>query len=140
VTRLKSVSRILRGPLAVALLALGATSASSAQQVIHGCRIAPHSQCRNVDLTGAPLREAELIRANLQGADLMRADLRGADLQGANLMQAGLFQADLSGANLQGAILVGAQLKWAKLMEANLSGAIWSNGHKCAEGSIGICN
>jgi uncharacterized protein YjbI with pentapeptide repeats len=141
VTRFKSVSRIRRGalPAALVLLALGASPAG-AEQVIKACRIAPHSQCRNVDLTGASLRGAELIKANLQGANLMRADLRGADLQGANLMQTALFQANLSGADLRGAILVGAQLKWANLMEADLSGAIWSNGHKCAQGSIGVCN
>ena len=126
----------------VVLLAFGVFGAppAGAQQVINGCQIAPHSQCRNVNLTGATLREAELMRANLQGANLIHADLRGANLQGANLMQASLSQANLSGANLQGALLAGTQLQWANLREANLSGAIWSNGHKCAPGSIGICN
>jgi hypothetical protein len=140
----KSVSRSLRRALTavVVLLALGVLGAppAGAQQIVKTCRIAPHGQCRNVDLTGANLQAAELIRANLQGANLMQADLRGADLQGANLIQAGLSQANLSGANLQGALLVGAQLNGANLTEANLSGAIWGNGHKCAQGSIGVCN
>jgi Pentapeptide repeats (8 copies) len=127
---------------AAALLALGVPGAkpAAAQQVVNGCQIAPRGQCRNADLTGTSLREAELAKANLQGASLIRADLRGADLQGANLMQTTLFQTNLSGANLQGALLVGAKLGWANLTEANLSGAIWSNGHTCAPGSIGTCN
>jgi hypothetical protein len=130
------------GLVAAALLlafgVLGATPAA-AQQVVNGCQIAPRGQCRNADLTGTTLREAEMKSANLQGASLVRADLRGANLQGANLMQTALFQANLSGANLQGALLVGAKLGWANLTEANLSGAIWSNGHTCAPGSIGTC-
>jgi uncharacterized protein YjbI with pentapeptide repeats len=144
VTRSKTFPRILRSTLsaAVVLSALGGLGAppADAQQVVNGCQIAPRSQCRNVNLTGASLQEANLIRANLQGANLIQADLRGANLQGANLMQASLFQANLSGANLQGALLAGAQLRWTNLMEANLSGAIWSNGHKCGLGSIGVCN
>ena len=129
--------------LAVAvLLALGVAGArpAAAQQVVNGCQIAPRGQCRNADLSGTTLRQAELASANLQGASLVRADLRGANLQGANLMRTALFHANLSGANLQGALLVGAQLGWVNLTEANLSGAIWSNGHTCAQGSIGICN
>jgi len=127
---------------AAVLLAFGFPGAKPvvAEQIVNGCQIAPRGQCRNADLTGTALRQAELKSANLQGASLVRADLRGANLQGANLMQTTLFQANLSGANLQGALLVGAQLGWANLSEANLSGAIWSNGHTCAPGSIGICN
>ena len=127
---------------AVVLLAFGMPGAepAAAEQVVNGCQIAPRGQCRNADLTGTTLRQAEMKSANLQGASLIRADLRGANLQGANLMQTALFQANLSGANLQGALLVGAKLGWADLTEANLSGAIWSNGHTCAPGSIGICN
>jgi uncharacterized protein YjbI with pentapeptide repeats len=128
--------------VAAAFLALGLPDAepAAAQEIVNGCPIAPRGQCRNVDLTGTTLRQAELARANLQGANLVRADLRGANLQGANLMQTTLFQTNLSGANLQGALLVGAKLGWANLAEANLSGAIWSNGHTCAPGSIGTCN
>jgi uncharacterized protein YjbI with pentapeptide repeats len=143
VTRFSFVSRGVGSALAgvIALLAFGALGVpAGAGAIVKGCRIAPHVECRNVDLTGAALRRADLTRANLQGANLVRADLRGADLQGANLMQTVLFQTNLSGANLQGALLVGAQLRWANLIEADLSGAIWSNGHKCAPGSIGICN
>jgi uncharacterized protein YjbI with pentapeptide repeats len=127
--------------LAAALLALGVVGAlpAAAQPVVNGCQIAPRSQCGNADLTGTVLEAAELANANLHNASLVRADLRGANLQGANLIHAGLALADLSGANLQGALLVGAQLRWAKLTGANLSGAVWSNGHTCAQGSIGAC-
>src|SRR5471032_3208365 len=108
--------RLVLAAVAV-LLAFGMLGAkpAAAQQVVNGCQIAPRGQCRNADLTGTSLREAELAKANLQGASLIRADLRGADLQGANLMQTTLFQTNLSGANLQGALLVGAKLGWANL-------------------------
>ena len=92
------------------VLAILGAPPTAGQRVINGCPVAPHSQCLNANLTGAILREAELFRANLQGAILRQSDLRGANLQAANLT------------------------------EANFSGAIWSNGHKCALGSIGACN
>ena len=84
--------RLVLAAVAV-LLAFGMLGAkpAAAQQVVNGCQIAPRSQCRNVDLTGAALREAELPRANLQGASLVHADLRGANLQGAQ----GLTQTQL---------------------------------------------
>jgi hypothetical protein len=142
--RSKFLSRILTSALAASVvlmvLAILGAPPSAAQRVINGCPVAPHSQCLNANLTGAILREAELFRANLQGAILRQSDLRGANLEAANLIQADLFHANLSGANLRGALLVGAQLRWANLTEANFSGAIWSNGHKCALGSIGACN
>jgi len=60
----------------------------------------------------------------LAGADLRGADLTGANLSGANLSYASLEGARLDGANLQGTIL---------------SGATWTDGRKCAEGSVGSC-
>ena len=75
------------------------------------------------DLSGADLREANLIRANLYGANLREADLSKADLRGANLREADLSEADLYGANLREADLSGADLYGANLREADLSEA-----------------
>jgi len=75
---------------------------------------------REVDLVGADLSEArldwtDLRKANLHKADLSGADLRRAKLQGANLIGADLCRADLSGANLTGAKVAMTQLTQAKM-------------------------
>jgi len=44
------------------------------------------------------------------------------------------------GANLKDAILYKADLSNANLSELILSNAIWTDGRKCAIGSIGKCN
>ena len=85
-------------------------------------------QKRKANLSGANLREANLIEANLSGANLIRANLREANLRGADLIEANLSGANLSvanliRANLSGADLSGADLIRANLMEADLSGA-----------------
>jgi uncharacterized protein YjbI with pentapeptide repeats len=79
-------------------------------------------------LSGAKLREANLMGAdlggaNLQGADLTQANLSYANLQGVNLTGATLTEAALMGANLQGADLSGATLTWAILDEADVRAA-----------------
>jgi uncharacterized protein YjbI with pentapeptide repeats len=84
---------------------------------------------RGVDLSGASLmranlasanlREADLLKANLSGADLFQADLRGADLS-----RALLFEADLRGASLFGADLRGASMREAWLNKAELASAL----------------
>lgn len=63
-----------------------------------------------LNLSGAILRNANLIKvilegANLEGADLSCADLRGANLEGANLEGTDLSCSDLRGANLSNANL-----------------------------------
>ncbi|WP_392476213.1 pentapeptide repeat-containing protein [Nostoc sp. C110] len=83
------------------------------------------------DLSGAYLREANLIGAYLSRADLREADLREAnlskaDLRDANLIGAYLSRADLSKADLREANLIGAYLSRADLREANLSRAYLS--------------
>ena len=119
-----------------------------------------------VDLSGARLRDASFIRADLSGstlaethssrvkfvnaalngavldraklyeADLTKADLSEASLVGADLRLARLFRATLRGANL-----TDARLRGADLTRADLSGATWTDGTRvCAEGSIGRCN
>jgi uncharacterized protein YjbI with pentapeptide repeats len=121
---------------------------------------------REVDLSGAVLRDASFKRADLSGAslagadirrakfvsarlhearfddanmvqvDLTNAELKGASLRNADLTRARLFRADLSGADLTGARIDGTDL-----LKANLSGATWIDGVTiCAEGSIGQCN
>jgi uncharacterized protein YjbI with pentapeptide repeats len=78
---------------------------------------------QGITMSGANLREAILMYADLEGADLTRADLRGADLTGANLKGATLWRANLARADLNRANLVGANLGSADLERAHLRGA-----------------
>ncbi len=85
-----------------------------------------------LDLTGANLTEAHLVRvdfhdADLSGAKLFCADLRDADLNGAKLFRADLREALFARAHLAAAELrevnfSGAQFSEADLRGANLSG------------------
>ena len=80
------------------------------------------------DLTGADLRNAELVSTRMSGAILSEAQLKGADLRWAELQGAVLFgarfpEARLMGADLNWAQLPGADLRGAQLIGANLSGA-----------------
>ncbi len=75
------------------------------------------------DLSGSDLREADLIGADLVRADLSGAYLSGADLIGAYLSGACLREADLMRADLSGAYLIGTDLRKADLMRADLSRA-----------------
>jgi len=121
---------------------------------------------RDVDLTGATLRDASFKRSDLTGASLVGADARRAkfvstnlqevQLDGANLVQADFTNADLTGASLKnadltrarlfranftGADLTGARLDGTDLLKAEFSGATWIDGRTiCAEGSVGQCN
>ncbi|TDH64689.1 pentapeptide repeat-containing protein [Dankookia rubra] len=120
---------------------------------------------RNVDLTGAVLRDASLSNSDLRGATLrgvvgytarfVAADLRGADLTEAELLRADMTRANLSGArlvgadlrrirffraDLRGADLTAARLEGADLLHAQLEGARWIDGTRlCAAGSVGAC-
>jgi hypothetical protein len=75
------------------------------------------------DFTEEDLSGLDLVGANLSGAQLLRADLRLANLSDANLCGANLYSARLRDANLSGADLSGAYLYRAHLVEANLSDA-----------------
>ncbi len=86
-------------------------------------------ECKGCDLSGALLYGEDLSGADLMGANLLAAQMPGANLSGANLTGANLHQADLNGANLSGANLTNANLIWAT----------WTDGRRCAEGSIGEC-
>ncbi len=165
---------MLAGAVAVGLVAtvLGSTAAEAA------CTDPPAPQVnwqrcifdglglRDVDLTGARLRDASFFRSDLAGSKLARvnafrvkfvnADLRGVTLDGAKLSEADFTKADLTSASLQGADLrrarffgtilraadlTGARLTGADLARADLSGATWVDGKRvCAQGSIGRCN
>ncbi len=74
----------------------------------------------------ADLREANLSGALFNGSNMRGADLRGADLSGADLDRTVLSDANLSGANLSGANLQRSSLIGAKLIGANFTGANFS--------------
>src|SRR6266568_4853206 len=75
------------------------------------------------DLNRAYLTGANLRQANLLEVDLFEATLFRADLSGANLSEANLFGAAFTAANLFGANLTRANLTRTTLSEADLSGA-----------------
>ena len=93
---------------------------------------------REMDLSGANLEHAQLIRLNVSGADLSDtnlsfADLRSADmtwakLAGANMAIADLRQAQLFWANFAGAKLQHAQMSDVNVLYTNVSGAEFSLG------------
>jgi uncharacterized protein YjbI with pentapeptide repeats len=67
------------------------------------------------DLSGADLRNRDLVNINFYGTDL-----RSANLGGTQLMNANLSRQDLTGTNLRGACLLGAQLFEVDLTVARL--------------------
>ncbi len=73
---------------------------------------------QGADLSGANLLKAYLPSVNLRGANLQEADLRGAKLQGANLCSV-----YLSGAKLNVADLRQTDLSYARLATTNQYGA-----------------
>ena len=81
-----------------------------------------------VNLSGADIRDSDLMGAMLQRANLSGCYLNPSHLYHANLIQANLTRARLNGANLRGANLSGADLSNADLdrvvlSDANLTGA-----------------
>jgi uncharacterized protein YjbI with pentapeptide repeats len=83
------------------------------------------------DLTGASLRQAKFIGANLsagmknQSMGLMRAVLRSAALDGAQFVSANLMSADLRFAHAAGADFTDANLMNADAAGADFTGAIF---------------
>jgi uncharacterized protein YjbI with pentapeptide repeats len=109
------------------------------------------SNYKAVHLQGATLRDATLERLNLQTADVSGADFSRANLQHATFFAANAEGANFSGARLEGvnftrANLAGANLQGARIdastwfIGAKLGGAIWTDGRKCAAGSVGKCD
>lgn len=83
---------------------------------------------REVDLSGAALREVDLSCANLYAAKLRGADLRRANLYAADCSEADFSHARMSGVNLhrvnfQRAVLLCTDLNDTNLRYANLSNA-----------------
>ncbi len=169
--------QIVTGRLAVALvfgLGLGGTPSPA----VAGCADPPSQgvnwqRCildglalKEVDLSGARLRDASFFRSDLSASDLtnvsgfrakfVNAKLAGVRFDGAELAEGDFTKADLTGASfkdadlrrarfyraiLKNADLTGARFEGADFARANLSGAIWIDGeHICAEGSLGRCN
>lgn len=77
---------------------------------------------------------ADMRGENLRGLNLSRANLTGANLTSANLSYVDAYGADLREANLSGATVTRMMLQGA-----DLSGAVWTDGRKCAPGSVGAC-
>lgn len=86
------------------------------------------------NLTGANLSYAGFENANLSEADLSSAVMKGASLNNANLTGAKLIEADLSYADLSQAILLNVQV-----LNTRFDHAIWSDGRRCAAGSVDQC-
>lgn len=85
---------------------------------LSGRLIGPMAHLWQADLSGAVLRESQLI-----GANLMHAKLVGAHLEGADLRQTLLALADFTEANLTGARLDNAHLVHTNFSRATLSGS-----------------
>ena len=83
------------------------------------------SDCRlnPIHFYRADLREAQFIGSLLNGANLRGADCRTADFSNADMDRVILSDANLSGANLRGANLSRANLDRADLTGADLTGA-----------------
>ena len=81
-----------------------------------------------LDLNAAYLSYARMPQVNLSGADIRNSDLMGAMLQRANLSgcymnPCHLYHANLIQANLSRALMNGANLRWANLRGADLTAA-----------------
>ncbi len=83
------------------------------------------SDCRlnPIHLYRADLREAQFVGSLLNGANLRGADCRDADFSNADMDRVILSDANLTGANLRGANLSRANLDRANLTGADLTGA-----------------
>jgi hypothetical protein len=73
---------------------------------------------RNVNFSGASLRETDLNHSLLDGAFLRGVDLTDADLSDTDLRGAHLEGAQLGGANLQNADLTDADVRGARIEDA----------------------
>ena len=80
-----------------------------------------YARMPQVNLSGADIRDSDLMGAMLQRANLEGCSLNPSHLYHANLIQANLSRARLNGANLRGANLSGANLSNADLDLAILS-------------------
>lgn len=88
------------------------------------------SEMSNADLTGARFM-AKLLSCRIRNSKLNGVDFSGSSYEGTDFMFTDFRQARFNGNVDRGDNDFG---------NANLSGATWTNGHVCAEGSIGSCN
>jgi hypothetical protein len=122
----RSVPAAAAAPSAIKSTGVPADDTAAAGGSVSIARLARN--CPGCSLSGADLKEKNLIKANLEGADLSGADLRytnlrRARLKGANLEGAKLNHANLPGADLRECNLKNADLRGANLLLADLSGA-----------------
>ena len=75
---------------------------------------------KNIRLTGADFRNANLSNAEMDGGNYAGSDFSGANLSGANLSEA-----DLRGCNFSNAILHGAVLCHSDLSHSHFDGALF---------------
>lgn len=88
------------------------------------------SEMSNADLTGARF-QAKLLSCRMRSSKLIGADFSGSSYEGTDFAFSDFRQARFVG---------NSDLGDNDFGNANLSGATWTNGHVCAEGSIGACN
>jgi uncharacterized protein YjbI with pentapeptide repeats len=111
------VRKIARARTLTILPRLDAKRKRSVLQFLHESGLIFTKDNPIVDLSGADLSNANLVKADLSGAYLPRVDLSNANLHEALVVNAYLVEADLSRASLYA-----ADLRFARLDEANLSG------------------
>jgi len=71
---------------------------------------------KNIDLSGAVLREANLVQYDFTDAVLKDVDFQDADLRLVNFTNADLTGANLTGADMTGAILENAKIDKPKVI------------------------
>ena len=103
------------GSMSILLALLAVASLGFAYEKADYEKLIQTNNCRNCDLTSAPLSRL----------DLSYADLRGSWLTYANFYKATLFKAKLPRSN--------------NFRGANFVGAMWVDGAICREGSVGTC-
>ncbi len=82
------------------------------------------NSCKKCDLPGVKLSNLDLTYVDLSGANLSGADLTNTVMQSANL-----FEANLKGANVTN----------ANFTKTYFDQVTWTNGKRCAVGSLGQC-
>lgn len=107
------------------------------------------SQFDTASFAGARVTDSWIDESLFNNTNFSNADLRGSRISGSVFNGSNFQNADLQGAELsrsrfeyvdfRNASLRNATLRRVRLTGANLSGAIWTDGRRCAEGSIGEC-
>lgn len=130
--------------IAAMTLAAGCSSSGVSLSNRYGdCTFAPHTVCRNQNLTSLSLEYSDLTGADFTGSDFTHTDLRNAILRNAKLVGAILTKADLTHADLRGADLSGATLFSSRLDSADWTGSNRSDIRYCQtvlpDGTLSTC-